>query len=219
MRVRPLPVLAAAAVGFACICVSARAVATDEKPKAAAAVPDLSGAWQLDKGRSDDARQKMRDVAQPPGGSARPPGMGTPGGPGMGGGGRMGPPPGIDRGDDSAAALRPILDPAEQLALYQGQPEVVIDEKSVRRRTLHADGRKYKADDGASEVKTEWKQGQLVVETRGFRGRRTTETWELSEGGRVLTCTVKVENSLGPALTIKRVYDRAGDAPAPSDRD
>ena len=204
--------------GVACVCAPPVAAATDEKPKATAAVPDLSGSWRLDKERSDDAHQKIRELVPPPAGSRRPPAMGMPGGPGVAGGGTMGPPRGIDPGDDSAEALRPILDPAEQLAVYQGETELVMDESRVRRRTLHADGRKYKADDGSSEVKTEWKQGRLVVETRGFRGRKTTETWELSDGGRTLSCTVKVENGYGPAVTIKRVYDRAGDAPA-SDRD
>jgi len=211
-------IVSLAVVGVACVAAPARAAAGDEKPKAAAAVPDLSGSWRLDKERSDDAHQKMRELVPPPTGSRRPPARGMPGGPGVAGGGTMGPPRGIDPGDDSAEAMRPILDPAEQLAVYQAEHEVVTDEGSVRRRTLHADGRKYKAENGASEVKTEWKQGRLVVETRGFRGRKTTETWELADGGRALTCTVKVENGYGPAATIKRVYDRTGDAPA-SERD
>ncbi|HVO09806.1 MAG TPA: hypothetical protein VMX54_03545 [Vicinamibacteria bacterium] len=214
MCVRTVSVLSAAVVGCACLCAPAHAPAKDEKPRAAAA-PDLSGSWRLDKARSDDAHQKVRELVPPPDGGGRPPGMGMPGGPGMGGGGRMGPPPGLDPGEDPAEARHAILDPAEQLAVYQGETEIVIDERSVRRRTLHADGRKYKAADGASEVKAEWKQGRLVVETRGFRGRTTTETWALSEGGRVLTCAVKLETGFGPAVTIRRVYDRAGDGPAP----
>ena len=194
---------------------SARAAAAD-KAKTAVPAPDLSGTWRLDKERSDDAREKMREQMERRGGG-RGPGMSGPGtgGPGMGGGGRMAP-PGMGDGGDPAEAMKPILDPAEELSVYQGQPDIVIDEKYARRRTLHADGRKYKADNGASEITTEWKEGALVVETRGFRGQKTTETWELSTTGKRLTATTKVENGLGGKVTIKRVYDRSGDAPPPA---
>lgn len=194
----------------------ARAAAAD-KPKPVVPAPDLSGSWRLNKELSDDAREKMREQMERHGSGSgmRGPGTGGPGmgGPGMGGGARMGPPPGLDSGDDPSEAMKPILDPAEELTLFQGQPDVVIDEKYARRRTLHADGRKYKSDNGTSEVKTEWKDAALVIETRGFRGQKTTETWELSTTGKRLTSTTRVENGMGGRVTIKRVYDRSGDAP------
>jgi hypothetical protein len=151
------------------------------------------------------------------------PGMGGPGmsGPGMGGGGRMGPPPGLESGEDPREAMKALLDPAEEVSIFQGQPDLVIDEKFARRRVFHADGRKYKADNGTSEVKTEWKEGRLVIETRGFRGQKTTETWELSATGKRLTCLTKLDSGYG-SVTIKRVYDRlsapaedSGEKPAP----
>jgi hypothetical protein len=191
----------------------ARGVAADEKPKAVAAAPDLSGGWVLNKDLSDDAHQKLRESTERSRGGYGPgPGMS---GPGMGGGGRMAPPSGTGGDDDPRESMRPIFDPAEELSVFQGQPEIVIDEKFSRRRTLHADGRKYKADNGTSEIKTEWKEGRLVVETRGFRGRKTTETWELSTTGKRLTSTIKVDSGVGPSVTIKRVYDRVVGAPAP----
>lgn len=184
--------------------------AADEKPKATAA-PDLSGRWLLNKDLSDDAHQKVRQSMERPRGGYGP---GTIG-PSSGGAGRLGlPPPAA--GDDSDESLHAILDPADELSIYQGQPEIVIDEKFSRRRTLHADGQKYKADNGASEVKAEWKEGRLVVETRGFRGRKTTETWELNTTGKRLTALYKLASSNGPPVTVKRVYDRVGDAPPPS---
>ena len=216
MRVRA--VVISAVTCFAATAFAARAAAAGGKARPA--VPDLSGSLALNKQLSDDAHQKVRESTERGGGFGRPPGMDAPGmgGPGMGPGGRMGPPPGSGGGDDTHEAMRAVFDPAEELSLYQGQPEIVIDEKLVRRRTLHVDGRKYKADNGASEVKTEWKDGRLVVETRGFGGRRTTETWELSATGKRLTSTVKLETGSGPPVTIKRVYDRAAAAPAPPDR-
>ena len=196
---------------------AARGAVAEEKPKAVVAAADLSGSWVLNKDLSDDAHQKLRESAERSRGGYGPgPGMS---GPGMGGGGRMAPPPGMGGDDDPRESMRPILDPAEELSVFQGQPEIVIDEKFSRRRTLHADGRKYKADNGTSEVKTEWKEGRLVVETRGFRGRKTTETWELSTTGKRLTSTIKVDSGVGPSVTIKRVYDRVVGAPVPPQPD
>ena len=52
-----------------------------------------------------------------------------------------------------------------------------MDEKFGRLRRLRPDGKKYKADNGASEIKSFWKEGRLVVETRRARGS-SIETWE-----------------------------------------
>jgi hypothetical protein len=223
--------LSAALVCFAVAGLGAvRVAAADEKPKPDVAAPDLSGSWAFDKELSDDARLKLHEQMERQGsgqGRGGPgmsgPGMGGPGmsGPGMGGGGRMGPPPGLESGEDPREAMKALLDPAEEVAIFQGQPDLVIDEKFARRRVFHADGRKYKADNGSSEVKTEWKEGRLVIETRGFRGQKTTETWELSATGKRLTCLTKLDSGYG-SVTIKRVYDRvaapsedSGEKPAP----
>lgn len=207
----------------------------DERARAAAekarAGVDLSGRWAFNKADSDDAREKMREVTERGGGGLGGSGMGGPGagmgGPGMGGGmpgmgggggrgGRMGPPPGGEsEDDDRRAAMRALFQPAAEIEIFQGQPEIVVAEKAGRRRILHADGRKYKAEGGSSEVKTAWKDGRLVVESQGFGGRKTTETWVLSDGGQRLTSTVKIEGGYSPGVTLKRVYDRAaGTGPA-----
>ncbi len=200
-----------AVAGFA----PASAASADEKPKASAVAPDLSGRWLLNKQLSDDAHEKMRQSMERPRGGYGP--GPTTMGPGPGGGGRLGLPPPTGGDDDPGeSSMHAILEPAEEVTIFQGQPEIVIAEKFSRRRTLHADGRKYKADNGTSEVKTAWKEGRLVVETRGFRGRKTTETWELNTTGTRLTALVKLESGYGKPVTIKRVYDRAGDAPPPS---
>lgn len=200
-----------------------RSTAADEKAKAVAPSPDLSGSWAFNKELSDDARQKIHESAERSGGGGygRGPGMGGAGmggggmgGRGMGGGGRM-PPRSMDAADDPREAMRALLEPAEELTVYQGQPEIVLDEKFSRRRTLHADGRKYKADNGSSEVKTEWQEGRLVIETRGFRGRKTTETWELSSTGKRLTSLTKIDSGFGRPVTIKRVYDKLASAVPP----
>jgi hypothetical protein len=178
---------------------------------------DLSGRWLFNPKLSDDARVKMRDVMERGGGGRRVgPGMG---GPGMGRVGRMGPPPDLESDEDRREAMRSLLNPAEEIEIFQGAPDIVLAEKHARRRIVHADGRKYKADNGASEVRTIWKERGLVIETRGFRGRRTTETWRLSEEGGRLTATVELESSFGPKVTLTRVYDRASQQGSEEDKE
>ena len=199
----------------------------DEKAKVAPAAVDLSGRWVYNRELSDDARKKMREGGEgrggpggggpggPGGGGMGGPGgggMGGPGGGGMGGpgGGTMGPPPGGMGGDDDAReSMRAVFEPAEELAVAQAGPEVAIDEKFGRTRRLHPDGKKYKTDNGASEIKTSWKGGKLLVETKGTRGGGVVETWELVPDRSRIIVMVKMEGGFGPRVELKRIYDRA----------
>ena len=122
----------------------------------------------------------------------------------------MGPPPGGMGGDDDPrGAMRGILEPAEELTIEQTAAEIAIEEKFGQTRHLHPDGKKYKTDNGTSEMKASWKEGQLLVETRRGPGSRVVETWELVPDGSQLIVTVKMEGGFGPSLALKRVYDRA----------
>jgi hypothetical protein len=211
---------------------AAPAACGDEKPKAASATADLSGRWLYNRELSDDAREKMREGRERGGGpgGGRPPmgpggggGMGGPGGGGMGGaggggtgggGGRMGPPPGTAGDDDPREAMRAIIEPAEELAIAQAGTEIAVDEKFGRTRRLHPDGRKYKTDNGTSEIRTSWKEGRLLVETRRERGGGVVETWELVPDGSRIILNVKMEGEFGSGVALKRIYDRAKeDAP------
>jgi hypothetical protein len=208
----------------------------DEKPKAAPASVDLSGRWVFNRELSDDAREKMRQGMEKGGGpGGRGPGgggpggggggmggpggggggMGGPGGGGMSGGGRMGPPPGGTGGDgDPREAMRAIFEPAEELAISGTGTEIAIDEKFGRMRRLHPDGKKYKTDNGASDIKTSWKEGKLLVETKPSRGGGVVETWELVPDGSRLIVNFKTQGGFGPGVELKRVYDRAKDETA-----
>jgi hypothetical protein len=183
-------------------------------PKAPATV-DLSGQWTFNHDLSDNPRDKMREADQGrrgPGG--RPPmgpggGGGGMGGPSGGGGGRMGPPPGgMGDDDDARESMRAIFEPAEELVIAQTGSEVAIDERFGRMRRLHPDGKKYKTDNGASELKTSWKEGKLLVETRRTRGGRVIETWELVPDGSRLIVNIRIEGGFGPSVPLKRIYDR-----------
>jgi hypothetical protein len=211
-------------VGVAATPSAARA---GDKAKAPASV-DLSGRWLFNKERSDDAREKMREAGGsggfrggPGGGGMGGPGGGGMGGPGGGGGmggrggGRTGPPP--DAGDDneSREAMRALLEPAEELTITATEAEIVIAELYGTTRNLHPNGKPYKTDNGTAEIKALWKEGKLVVEKKDPRGGKLVETWErVAEGNRILV-DVKLEGGFGPALVLKRVYDRAKEGAAP----
>ena len=137
-----------------------------------------------------------------------------PGGGGRPGGGRMGPPPGTGGDDDAREAMRAIFEPAEELGIDQTGTEIGVEEKFGRTRRLHPDGKKYKTDNGASEIKTAWKEGRLLVETKRARGGSVVEAWERVPDGSRIILNVKVQNPFGPAVELKRIYDRAQeDAP------
>jgi hypothetical protein len=187
-----------------------RLASGEERPSEPAASVDLSGRWVYDARLSDDAREKMRQGREQPGGHPGGGGPMGPGGGGMGGpgGGRMGPPPGTD-GDDARESMRAVFEPAEELAIAQSGTEIVIEERFGRTRRLHPDGKKYKTDNGASEIKTAWKEGKLRVETKRTRGGGVVETWELVPDASRLIVSVKIEPGFAPAVELKRIYDRA----------
>lgn len=202
------------------------------EPQVAAAAPNLAGRWKLDPERSEDARKKMREAAGDRRGG--PGGRGPMGGPGGGMGGRAGGGmggrgrgpggPAPAGGDDPREAMRAVFEPASELLITPTEHEIVILEKDGRLRTLHPDGKKYKAEGGKAEVKARWEGAQLVVETRTETGAKTTETFVLSGESkaadptagdaatrssveaRTLTITLRMEGTPMPALTVKRVY-------------
>ena len=224
------------ALALALAVTTARPVATaraDER-KAAAAI-ELAGRWTLNNELSDDAREKMQQAGRDrhggpggrgPGGGG---GMGGPGGGGMGGpgggsgerpGGGMGAPGGQGHaggGDDPRETMRAVLEPAEELTVAQSDVEISVDERYGRMRRLHPDGKTYKTDNGASELKSYWKDGKLVVETKRERGS-VVETWERIPDGSRLIVTVRLEGGPGGKLELKRVYDRAEDVSPPPPR-
>jgi hypothetical protein len=105
--------------------------------------------------------------------------------------------------------MRAIFEPAEELAITQDATEIAVEEKFGRTRRLHPDGKKYKTDNGASEIKASWKAGRLFVETKRARGGGVAETWELVPDGSRIILNVKMEVGFGPSVALKRIYDRA----------
>jgi hypothetical protein len=167
----------------------------------AAQRPDLTGRWAYNKTLSDDARQKLHEAM------ARDRGFG-PGGSGMSGGGYLGPVPGTG-GEELHESMQALFEPAEELTVTQSEPEIVMEETYGRRRSLRPDGRKYKTENGTAQLKAEWKQGRLLVETKSGSGRKLVESWELSANRNRLIVEVRIEGGYGPALLLKRAYERS----------
>jgi len=160
----------------------------------AAQRPDFSGRWTYSATLSDDARQRMYEAVD----RER---------------GRFGPAGGVPLGPAGSGMLEPVFQPAEELTIAQSALEIVIDESYGRRRVLHTDGRKYKTENGSAELRAEWRQDRLLVQTKDREGRKVVESWSLSASRSRLIAEVKLELGLGPKLLLKRVYERARPAP------
>jgi hypothetical protein len=194
---------------------SARAA---ERPGAGAV--DLSGQWSFNKQLSDDQQSKLPtsgerrhdlDSSGPGAGDAadgEEPGRG---GGGAHGGGKAAPP--VATVDDDPRGPRQAAEPGATLTITQTQAEIVVQEGPGQPRSLYPNGRTYKADDGASDIRSQWKDGALVVEKKNTRGWRLTETWRLAPDGKRLTLDWRLEGGSRPRVSLRRVYDRAEPGP------
>ena len=208
--------------------------AGDAKPSTS---PDYSGHWVYNVSLSDDAREKMREARSGSGGGGGGyggggyggggyggrgggygGGMGGRGGGGYGGGGggygHHGGGGGGSRGGSSTPSdsdmkqgKSSVFNPPLELKVAQTAAEIDVDDMVGKVRKLYPDGKKYKADDGDSEVKSSWHDGKLQVETKKSHGGSVTETWERVPDGSRLIVHVKLEGSFGK-LELKRIYDR-----------
>jgi hypothetical protein len=126
--------------------------------------------------------------------------------------------------------MRAFVEAPSEMLITPTQNEIVILETDGRLRTLHPDGKTYKSEAGASETKTRWDGGRLVVETRAGSGQKVVETFVVlsAPAGRVseaeakgsneapsgaprsertLTVTVRVEGMRWPEITLTRIYE------------
>jgi hypothetical protein len=188
----------------------------------------LAGAWRLDPGRSEDAREKMRALRErregrPGGGFGG--GVGGRGGwSGRGGGfgGRGG-----DRGGrrDGASfeavrqAMDSILEAPESMAVTIGPGQVEIASKDGTIRRMRPDGRKVKHEDPPSESLARWEGQTLINETWFGRGAsHIVEVFALQPDARELVVNLRIENRRfgGEPITVKRVYVAELSPSAPS---
>jgi hypothetical protein len=181
--------------------------------------PDLSGHWKLNKQLSDDEQAKLRTTDQDGGGrepsqregAAEPEGEGSRGGEDGRGGHGDG-----ERGrasvaapDDDPRGPRQPAAPWDSLTITETDLQVVVEGNTGQTRNFYPNGKTYNADDGASQVKTTWKDGALVFEKKNMHGWRETEIWQLSPERNRLRVDVRVEGGKRPRLSFTRVYDRS----------
>ena len=160
----------------------------------------LSGRYSLLESESEDGRQKLHKAMEgrrpggPPPGMGRGPGGGGPGGPGRAGGG--------------AERLRDLVEAPRVMTVTHTPTEIAVMEEDGRLRTLHPDGKAYKAEAGAVELKTRWDGARLLIETRPGRGGKLTEAWSLDPASGKLTIDTTLEIPSQSPVTIRSVYQR-----------
>jgi hypothetical protein len=116
--------------------------------------------------------------------------------------------PAPDKKDDAGSGA-----PAE-LTIRQSETTVVVTEKPGATREYYPNGRTYKADEGQSDVRSQWRGGQLVYEKRSQRGWKVSESWQIAPDRSRLTVEVRASGGGQQKVAVKRVYDRVTE-PAP----
>ena len=100
------------------------------------------------------------------------------------------------------------------LHLDQRSDQVVVTDDSDHTQTFYPDGKKHDdKDENGKKVstKTEWQGDTLVAETKLDHSTKLTQSFRLSEDGKQLYVTLRLENSsLQAPVSIRRVYDLLG---------
>lgn len=222
--------LAASLIAAACAFAPQSAFAAP----AAKSTPDLSGQWRLNHARSDDPQKKIEEATSrmpmggPPGGmggmgGGMPPGGmggGMPPG-GMGGrppGGMGGGPPGGSDDPMDAPGMKHVMDTLELFTLEQRADTLTFVDRGICVRQIVVNGGhklSARGQGGVDQASGRWKQSRLVAETKGPRGEKIREVWELIDEGRSLrsTTTIDLPGPMG-SIEISRLYDRAIPQPA-----
>jgi hypothetical protein len=129
-------------------------------------------------------------------------------------GGHGGGPGGAGPGGDPREAMRARFEAAKELTITQTANEIAVLDADGGLRALHPDGKGYKNSSGA-EVKTRWRDGQLVVESEREQGPKVTETFSIEPEPRRLVVSLRFQGRSGDPVTIRRVYDPVAEGARP----
>jgi len=211
---RILAVAAAVSLGGFALGVGATAVglpdATDK--------PDLTGAWQLNRDKSDDPQKKLKGTRT---GTWTTPRAGTGGGVtggvagAHGGFGGVGGRPYEPESPALREAMGAVAEAPEKLTIVYRDADVVLTSGEGVAQTLRPNGDtvKEKTTGGHdAERTTKWDGSNLVTEVKMSGGVRLTQAYTRSSDGRELVVTSRLEGP-GRVVDIRRVYDAATEAP------
>ena len=211
---RILAVAAAVSFGGFALGVGATAVglpdATDK--------PDLTGAWQLNRDKSDDPQKKLKGTRT---GTWTTPRAGTGGGVtggvagAHGGFGGVGGRPYEPESPALREAMGAVAEAPEKLTIVYRDADVVLTSGEGVAQTLRPNGDtvKEKTTGGHdAERTTKWDGSNLVTEVKMSGGVRLTQAYTRSSDGRELVVTSRLEGP-GRVVDIRRVYDAATEAP------
>ena len=88
---------------------------------------------------------------------------------------------------------------------------MVVTDDSDHAQTFYPDGKKHDDKDANGKkvsTKTEWQGDTLVAETKLDHSTKLTQSFRLSDDGKQLYVTSRLENSsLQAPVSIRRVYD------------
>jgi hypothetical protein len=178
-------------------------------------IKNLAGTWKLNVDDSDDPRKKLqqargggRGQGGAQGGGRPRGGIGGGGWPGGGGyGGRRG---GGGESDEDRQKMQLFLQPAQQLNIYQKDPQIDIRDDSDRNITAFTDARKVEKSKDASnqQFDAKWDEYRLVMEGKDPRGNKYERSYEVLEGNQQLreTLFLKVGRN-NTEVSIRYIYD------------
>ena len=191
--------------------------------------PNLEGMWEINREKSDDPQNKMREAisrrlggglrdgrSSGGGGGGLPNGDGFPGGPPPGDSPEQPNSPSGKQVGNISAKIEERTRAAEVLEIFQTESEITVnetgDDRLVNTQTFYTDGRTtyQETEYGKLETNAKWRGNKLVVQTRSNHGGRMTRTYELGSDGRELYVTLKMQNEKMPqAISIRSVYDKS----------
>jgi hypothetical protein len=100
------------------------------------------------------------------------------------------------------------------LRVDQRSDQVVVTDDWDRAQTYYPDGKKHDNKDANGKkvsTKTEWQGDMLVAETKLSHSSKFTQSFRLSDDGKQLYVTSRLENSsLRAPVSVRRVYDLLG---------
>jgi hypothetical protein len=180
--------------------------------------PDLTGAWQLNRDKSDDPQKKLKGTrtgtwTAPRGGT----GGGVTGGMGgaHGGFGGVGGRPYEQESPALREAMSALTEAPEKLTIVYRDANVVLTSGEGVVQTLQPNGDKVMektAGGHDAERTTKWDGSNLITEVKMSGGVTLTQTYTRSSDGRELVVTSRLEGP-GRVVDVRRVYDAAADAP------